>query len=199
MSTGKICKKCNTFKPFYDYSKATSSKDNYNYQCKECKAAHSRNYYKTLPGLITRIYNGELQASKQRGHMMPSYSKQELADWLDLQDLNSLFNTWVKSGYNKNLSPSVDRIDSTQGYTLKNIRLVTWKENNDAAYEERKSCKRVTQQCRQVEQLTLIGQSIKIYLSQAHAARETGFCRTNINHVCQGYREVAHGFLWRYV
>lgn len=199
MTTGKICQRCNTLKPLHEYSINKTNRDNYSHQCKECKAEHSRNYYKTLPGLVTRIYNGEISASKQRGHSKPSYSKQELANWLYLQGLNTLFNTWVKSNYDKNLSPSVDRITSTEGYTFNNIRLVTWKENNDAAYEERKICKRITRQCKKVEQLTLTGAHIKTYLSQAHAARDTGFCRTNINHACQGHREAAHGFLWRYV
>lgn len=199
MLTEKKCKKCNTYKPFTEYSKSPSNKDNRSHECKECKAEHSRNYYKTLPGLIARIYNGEIQASKQRGHHLPAYSKQELANWLYLQGLNNLFTIWVKSNYDKNLSPSVDRINSTEGYTFNNIRLVTWKENNDAAYEERKTCKRVTRQCKKVEQLSLTGESIATYLSQAHAARVTGFCRTNINHTCQGHREAAHGFIWRYL
>lgn len=198
MLTEKNCKKCLNVKSLTEFSKSTGNKDGYSHQCKECKAEHSRNYYKTLPGVVTRIYNNELQASKQRKHLAPSYNKQELSDWLYKQDLSSLFNTWVKSNYDKNLSPSVDRINSTKGYSFDNIRLVTWQENNDVAYEERKICKRITQQCKKIEQLTLNGRHVKTYLSQAHAARETGFCRTNINHTCQGHRETAHGFLWRY-
>lgn len=194
----KCCKNCSITKSITEYSLAHSTKDGYSHQCKMCKAQHSRNYYKTLAGVISGIYNCQLQSSRTRLHPAPTYSKQELTTWLYSQNVEILFNNWVSSNHNTNLRPSVDRIDSTRPYSFDNIRLVTWKENNSAAAEERKTCKHVTKQNKKIEQLTLDGLHVETYLSQAHAARTTGFCRTNINHTCQGHREAAHGFLWRH-
>lgn len=194
----KCCKNCQIIKPITEYSLASSNRGGYSHTCKRCKADHSSNYYKTLAGVISGIYNCQLQSSRTRLHPAPTYTKQELTTWLHNQNVEIIFSDWVDSNYNTFLRPSVDRIDSTQPYSFDNIRLVTWKENSDAAYEERKTCKRVTKQNKKIEQLTTDGKHVAIYLSQAHAARDTGFCRTNINHTCQGYREAAHGFLWRY-
>jgi hypothetical protein len=51
---------------------------------------------------------------------------------LSIKNFKVLYKNWVKSGYEKNFRPSVDRLDSTKGYSFDNIRLVTWKENNNA-------------------------------------------------------------------
>jgi hypothetical protein len=192
------CKRCLKLKLLTEFSRAPSNKDGHSLVCKSCVAEHVKKYYKTVPGIISNIYNGEITASVQRGHKPPTYTKQELSDWLHANGLIRLFNNWELSGYVKNLRPSVDRINSTEGYSFTNIRLVTWKENNDAAYEERKSCKRVTRQCQKIVQLTLSGEYMKTHLSISKAARDTGFCRTNINYACKGGRPEAHGFVWQY-
>jgi hypothetical protein len=194
----KNCKSCLKLKALVEFSKAHSNKDGYNSFCKICVADRVKQYYKTIPGIVTHIYNGEKTASKQRGHSLPTYNKQELNNWLHNNGLIILFNSWKNSGYKKELKPSVDRINSTEGYSFSNIRLVTWKENNDIAYEERKNCKRVTKQCKEVKQLTEDGILVYQFKSIANAARATGFCRTNINHACATGKELAHGFRWQY-
>jgi hypothetical protein len=191
MPTGKYCKVCNVFKTFESFSARTS-------KCKPCTAAYVREYNKTLPGCVTRIYGSERCASKPRKHPAPAYTKKELSTWLYKNGLEALFTAWKNSGFKKELVPSVDRLNSTLPYTLDNIRLVTWKENNDAAYRERKSCKRVTAQCKEIQQLTPTGDVVGTHKSIAIAARNTGFCRTNINFVCRGKRELAHGYRWQY-
>lgn len=42
----------------------------------------------------------------------------------------SLFENWENSGYIRKLAPSVDRIDSSIGYTLDNMEWVTMSENS---------------------------------------------------------------------
>ena len=195
----KTCKTCLEIKNYSNFTYSNKYKDNYVSDCKSCVAIRVSKYYKTLRGVMTRIFNGELTSSKDRGHPPPTYTKEELFDWLYLNGIENLFNAWEASNYTKNISPSVDRIDSTKPYTLENIRLVTWKENNDAAYTERKNCKRITKQCRAIRQLTMEGEFIAEFKSIAHAARETNACRSNVNAVCTGRVPNANGFKWEHV
>jgi hypothetical protein len=93
-------------------------------------------YRKTLKGYMVYAYNGMLQRTKPsssdaayRG--LPLLSNQEFREFtLNNQDYHRLFNNWVESGYNHKLSPSIDRIESTKGYTLDNIRWVTHSVNS---------------------------------------------------------------------
>jgi len=120
--------------------------------------------------------------------------------WALKNGLEKLMEDWIASGYEKNLIPSIDRQDPNHGYSLANIRLTTWQNNNDKAYEDRKSCKHVTKQNRQVEQLSLNSKHIAYFDSVALAARSTGAVRTNINSMCAGKPELKSvgGFIWRY-
>ena len=59
------------------------------------------------------------------------YSKEEFRKWLYSQPLFfELYNNWVNNEYDKNLTPSVDRINSSISYKMSNIQLMTWHENN---------------------------------------------------------------------
>lgn len=44
--------------------------------------------------------------------------------------LKKLYKAWVESGFEYKLQPSLDRIDTTKGYTLDNIRWLTFSENS---------------------------------------------------------------------
>lgn len=120
--------------------------------------------------------------------------------WALKNGLEKLMEDWIASGYEKNLIPSIDRQDPNHGYSLANIRLTTWQDNNDKAYEDRKSCKHVTKQNRQVEQLSINSEHIAYFDSVALAARSTGAVRTNINSMCAGKPGLKSvgGFIWRY-
>ncbi len=199
MNTRKTCRICKESKKLNEFSLASGNLGGYNHRCKRCVADHAKIYYKTLPGLITHIYNNEKQASRDRGHVAPRYTKKELISWLYKQNIQRQYTLWENSGYLKDLRPSIDRLNSTQPYTMRNIRLVTWKENNDAAYSERKSCKRVTAQCRSIHQLDETGNIINTFKSIALASRETGIQRTNINAACSGkITHKAGGYYWKY-
>jgi len=42
-----------------------------------------------------------------------------------------MLNYWIENDCIKDLVPSVNRLDDYINYSLDNIELVTWKENND--------------------------------------------------------------------
>ena len=52
---------------------------------------------------------------------------------------------------------------------------------------------------RQVEQYTLDGDFICVYLSAHEASRKTGISQGNISSVCRGERFTAGGYIWKYI
>lgn len=60
-----------------------------------------------------------------------SFSKEEFYRWsLCSDDFLALFSEWEASGYNRKLTPSVDRVDSEKGYEFENMEWVTHSENS---------------------------------------------------------------------
>ena len=196
----KSCKRCGSLKPVDEFSLAPRTKDGYSLLCKPCVSARNREYWRTPIGRLSQMYSAQVQVSRVRGHPEPQYTKEELLDWANRQGYQGLMGTWIQSNYDKNLIPSIDRQDPNLGYSLTNIRLVTWAENNDKAYQDRKACRHITKQNRRIRQLTLDRVPIQEFDSVASAARATGIQRTNINAMCAGrpqYKSVG-GFLWEY-
>jgi hypothetical protein len=61
-----------------------------------------------------------------KGHM----SKEEFFKWANNDTFKKLYLNWKRNKFNKNLSPSIDRIDLNKGYFLDNIQWITMRENN---------------------------------------------------------------------
>jgi len=191
----KTCNKCFETKLFKEFTFTNGKPVAI---CKPCVVIKNRAFYRTELGLVTQMVNNQKECSIGRNHDLPDYTKAELTAWLYSNNYLLIHSIWKESGYLKDLKPSVDRLDSTAKYSLANIRLVTWADNNDAAYKERKSGKRKTRQNTPISQFTEGGVFIKDYPSIANAARENKFCRTNINSCVRGAREIAHGYRWKY-
>lgn len=114
---------------------------------------------------------------------------------------SDLWCAWVNSGYDKWLSPSVDRKDNTQSYTLSNIQLGTWKENLNKQKQDNIEGIYLHSGSKAVDQLTLDGEYIRSYPSVAIAARELNGRRvgvSNITAVCSGKWHSAYGYKWRF-
>jgi hypothetical protein len=87
---------------------------------------------RTVKGLLSTIYSMQKVRSETRGHPLPSYTKTEFDVWfLKQPNFYRIYRNWVYSRYDKDLKPSVDRIDNSKPYTLNNIQLMTWGENNN--------------------------------------------------------------------
>lgn len=79
-------------------------------------------WYRTKKGLISTVYSAQKRKSKSRGMPSPTYSKDELSDWLYSNPLfHALFNNYVNNGYDSKLRPSVDRLDDNLSYCFENI------------------------------------------------------------------------------
>lgn len=73
------------------------------------------------------LYEGKELLSKEEFYC---WAKSNPAFW-------SLFSEWTQSGYDQKFTPSVDRIDSSKGYTLANIQWLTHQQNSAKAMENR--------------------------------------------------------------
>lgn len=161
---------------------------------KEQNSAWSR----TKSGVASRIYGGQKQSSKRKGYPMPTYSKNELLEWLMAQELfHVLYDNWKRLDYQTMYKPSVDRVDDYVGYTLANIQLMTWGENQTKYCTDAKdgintkSSKGVTQYDKDLNVLAE-------YYSASFAAKQTSVARSNINACCRGTIKSAGGFIWKF-
>lgn len=99
---------------------------------------HTKRYEKTKNGKLMRTYRN--MQSRVKGivkgkiHLygdLDILPRDEFYEWsLSNEDFNSLYDDWVNSGYDKKLSPSIDRVDVEKGYVPDNMRWLTHSENS---------------------------------------------------------------------
>lgn len=95
-------------------------------------------YERTRNGKLMRIYRNMKSRIDGVQHMKAHLyagkellSKEEFYDWAtNSEAYDKLYVQWVENNYDRKLAPSVDRIDSTKGYTLDNMEWVTHSENS---------------------------------------------------------------------
>ena len=190
----KRCTICDTKKSLDSFTKARHRLFNLYPSCRECELERSR----TIEGLLTTIYKTQRSSSRHRKHPMPDYTRQELTSWLYENGLEALYKDWAVSGYEKDLRPSTDRLDSLKPYAFDNLELVTWEENRRRGHEDTKNgIGAGAKQCKPVYQYTLEGDFVAEYHSQAEAERVTGTPQANIFKVVTDERRAASGFIWR--
>ena len=108
--------------------------------CKKCHSERSKVYRRSEHGKINDMYNHQRKRSKKNKWGGPMYSFDEFKDWVLKNDNWSvIYSDWVKSGYDVNKAPSIDRIDDYDIYRFENIRLVTWDENNKSHHADRRN------------------------------------------------------------
>lgn len=98
---------------------------------------HTKLYEKTPNGFLMRVYRNMksrifgIQKLKQHlyvgKHLL---DKSDFYKWsLDNKNFNELFEIWKTSNYDRRLTPSIDRIDSSKGYELSNMQWIPFHEN----------------------------------------------------------------------
>ena len=194
------CGKCQEVKSLELFPKNKLKHLGRGHYCKQCSNEVIILYSRTERGLISQVYNGQRSSSRYRGHDMPTYSKVELSQWIRKQKLfTQLFKNWHNSNYNKDYKPSIDRKDDYKPYTLDNIKLMTWKQNQDKLSQDKKNGKH-NKQSKAVLQFNLDGTLIKEHYSIAQASRDLNINPKNIIYCCQQKPKykTAKGFIWRY-
>lgn len=148
----KECPKCNTEKLLTAFNNNKASKDGKQRLCRICDnestkhnkskrdhKAYEKAYRKARFNDIDFRLKGLLNASKARAN------QKQREHSITLQDLYELYPKdnkcpvfgfelqWNTAGF-RETSPSIDRIDSSRGYTKDNIQIISWKANRLKAY-----------------------------------------------------------------
>lgn len=150
-------------------------------------------YRKTKKGVLTNIYHKQIERSKLRKIPMPSYTLEQLqSKFINDKKFNRIFIEWVKSNYNKQFKPSLDRINCLKPYSLDNIQILTWAENR---YKQRMELKII----RGKSVLMVMGNKIIAkYKSVTDAVRKTGLSQGNISSCLHGKRITCGGYKFIY-
>lgn len=130
---GKHCITCGEYKELEDFTSNKSQPSGKMSYCKACNNARNKRYRKaeaTLDSATKRVYSYLCRRVRVKGHdldfgyqyLMELYGTQKglCAYTGDILELNA--------GYSTTLS--VDRVDSSKGYTKDNVVLTTWEVNN---------------------------------------------------------------------
>jgi hypothetical protein len=138
----KQCSKCSEVKPLDMFPQGAI--------CRPCRMAdqrqrrrengnaETRRYEKTKSGFLMRAYRNMksrvtgVQAAKFHLYCGKQLLPKEIFyEWAsDHEVFHALFDAWEASGYDRKLTPTVDRIDPDEGYRLKNMEWVTHSENS---------------------------------------------------------------------
>ena len=154
-------------------------------------------YRITKNGVVNSIFSGQRHASKLRHHSLPTYTLDELRVWCFAQDkFHILYDRWVKSGYERDFKPSVDRIDYRKSYTFDNIQLMTCKENVDKGFREITGRSMWEANKRPVQKIHN-GKVIKNLGSIIEAAEDVGVTMQVIHKAIKNNWK-SGGFNWRY-
>ena len=154
---------------------------------------------RTEKGIVNKIYADQKSRGNRTNrlsHGDVQYTKEELQNFLNKSGkFKPMYEDWVKSGYDPQLKPSIDRIDPKKGYSLDNIQLTTWGENLAKGRGEM----RVTQG-KPIIQTDAQGNVVKIHRSLSDAADEVGVNFKTISNAAIGKNgsKSAGGFTWRY-
>ena len=190
--------KCLELKPRNSFTIRLDRKSGLRSSCKSCSNIVSNDYKKTKEGLIRKILVQQKRSSEKRLHIPPKYSLDELRDWFYLQsNFNDLYNNWVSSNYDKNLTPSVDRKNDLEPYTFENIRLITWEDNCKKSHEDKLNG--VTgRDMKKVYQYDSDFNLIATYHSTAFASKQLGVSQSTISNRCRNNLRLVKGFYWSY-
>lgn len=86
-----------------------------------------------LKKLYSGIKSRVTSSTKEKAHLyygLELLPKKEFIDFSLNSNFPLLYEAWLSSGKKRPLVPSIDRIDSSKGYILSNIRWVTLSENS---------------------------------------------------------------------
>jgi hypothetical protein len=154
VKTSKVCGWCKIDKPLTDYTKNNAASDGLQYKCRTCDLAYqakrrAENYEEDLE--YSRTYQRNRRKNfDYRLQMLINASKQRAKNKdrehaITVEDVKAIYPKdgccpifGMKLEFNtagfRETSPSIDRIDSTKGYTPDNIQIISWKANRVKGY-----------------------------------------------------------------
>jgi hypothetical protein len=146
-------------------------------------------------------------SSKERKMQMPSFSKQELKEWALKMGLERFLKNWIGKNCDKLFTPSVNRINDYEPYSIFNIELTTWAENNrkgrgsvKVRYLVHSKLGGIAKELfsKPVIKSDRSGKILALYPSAREAARQNNTDSGSIAKVCRGEKHTHHNFKWSY-
>ena len=152
--TSKVCGHCKVDKPLTDYTKNNAAGDGLQSKCRPCDVAYQAKRRVENPqkrrDYEKQYLNNKRQDFDFRLNMLLNASKQRARNknrehTITVEDIKAIYPTdgccpifgmkleFNTAGFREN-SPSIDRIDSTKGYTPDNIQIISWKANRIKGY-----------------------------------------------------------------
>jgi len=186
-----ICKDCNQSKDVTNFFKDKSRSNGYDTRCKVCQKIWDFNKYRSPKGVLRQMYHSQVKSSKKRGHKPPEYTKEELVSkYVNNSEFLTLFSAWKNSGWNRNLVPSLDRIDESMGYSFSNTQLTTLEKNLLRQWE----ASRIAVQC--IDELG----NLKTFPSQVEASTFIYKDKMKYYKIVKSIKEgiFVEGFKWSY-
>lgn len=153
MDQTKRCFKCGVVKPIADFYKHPQMKDGHLNKCKECTRADTQRNYadhidyyhkydqdryrKNKDRLLAHIYRGIVNRCNgvQRKYSSTGTTPISIAEWKSFctstrAEFDKLYDAWEKSGFQRRMAPSIDRIDNNRGYTIDNMQWLSQSDNS---------------------------------------------------------------------
>ena len=98
----------------------------------------TKKYEKTKKGFLVRMYRNMKSRTcgvqKMKAHLYLGLSlidKEPFYEWaLNSDEFHVMFATWETANYDRKLTPTVDRINSSIGYELHNMQWLTHSQNS---------------------------------------------------------------------
>ena len=146
----KQCNCCKDFKLLTCFSKNKAAKDGLQSKCKECDNAYQRSRKDYKNAWSKEYQRNRRKDSSYRLQMLLNTSKQRAVSKgrehsITIEDLKEIYPEdnkcpvfgfeleWNSAGF-RETSPSIDRIDSSKGYTRDNVQILSWKANRIKSY-----------------------------------------------------------------
>lgn len=131
LTVNKNCPGCSQSKPKAEFPMSRGSYDGVGQRCKECTRAATKQWYTTVEGQIVCRLNGAKERARENGREFSLDKDFLLALWNDQNGRCAITGLPIlpaSAGTPSDRSPfalSIDRIDSSRGYTRNNVRLTT--------------------------------------------------------------------------
>lgn len=143
----KFCKYCGIEKMKSDFYIQRTGKPYLRAMCKKCNSKaggiHAK-IHKKSPSEYQEIARSNKGYKNKMFYAMQNriktrevykdfkidFSREEFYKFVDTTDFEKMRLAWIASGYDRKLSPSVDRINPKKGYSINNIQIITVSENS---------------------------------------------------------------------
>ena len=94
------------------------------------RRSRTRIFNHRYKGILQRVNGTATRKYSVEGKEALSYK--DYCVWIknNIDDFERLYKEWQESEYSRKLTPSIDRIDNTKGYTGDNMRWITHSDNS---------------------------------------------------------------------